>query len=106
MLRHLDSFWLSFADKVTTWTCHFVSLIVAITLLESAFALSVPAADKIQCFGHVSFHYNLQLFNGISSGLQKLFGYFSGTAIVVFFRIPLALFGAVWAAVFPKNVDL
>ena len=30
----------------------------------------------------------------------------NGTAIILFFRIPLALFGAVWAAAFPKNLDL
>ena len=83
-----------------------MSLIVTITLLKSAFALSVPAADKTQCFDHVSFYYNLQLINGISSGLQKLFRYFNGTAIILFFRIPLVLFGAVWAAAFPKNLDL
>ena len=39
------------------------------------------------------------------SDLQQLLKYFDSTAIVAFFRIPLALFGAGWAAVFPNNSD-
>ena len=56
-------------------------------LLESAFALSGPVADKIQYFFHLIFNSALQLIYGISSDLQKLLEYFNdGTAIVVFFK--------------------
>ena len=34
LLRSLDSFWLSFADKVTKWRYSFVSFIVKLVLLE------------------------------------------------------------------------
>ena len=81
-----------------------MSLIVKIILLESAFALSAPAADKTQYF--VNLNSTLQLINGISSDHQKLLKYFNGTAIVAFFRISLALFGAGWATVFANNIDL
>ena len=63
-------------------------------LLELAFALSLPAADKTQCFYHLSFNSVLQLINGILCDLQKLrLKYCDATAIVAFFRIPLALCG-------------
>ena len=42
--------------------------------------------------------------NGISSELQKFREYFNGTAIVAFFRILVAAFGADWAVVFPNNL--
>ena len=63
-------------------------------LLGLSFVLSLPAADKTQYFVHLSFNSILQLINGISSDLQKLLKYFNGTAIIAFFRILLALFGA------------
>ena len=71
-----------------------MSFVVKIILLGPVFVLSVPAADKIQYFVHSSLHFTLQLINAISRDLQKLFKFFNGTAIVVFFLIPLALFGA------------
>ena len=64
-----------------------MSLIVKIILLELAFALSAPAADKTQFFVHLLFNYTLQLFNGILSDLQKFLKYFNGTVIVEFSRI-------------------
>ena len=71
-----------------------MSLIVKMILLGLSFVLSLPAADKTQYFVHLSFNSILQLINGISSDLQKLLKYFNGTAIIAFFRILLALFGA------------
>ena len=68
-----------------------MSLIVKIILLELAFDLSAPAADKTNYFIHLSFNSTLQLINGISSDLQKLLKSFSGTAVVVFFKIPFEL---------------
>ena len=59
-----------------------------ITLLEWAFALSVPASEKTQYFVHLSFNSTLLLINSISSDLQKLLKYFITTAIVSFFRFP------------------
>ena len=100
---------MSLADKVTTGTYNFVSLILKIILLTLAFSLILlllPAADKRQYFVHLSFNSTLQLINGILSDLQKLLKYFNGTAIVAFFRISLALFGAGWATVFANNIDL
>ena len=41
-----------------------MSLIVKIILLELAFALSAPAADKTQFFVHLLFNYTLKYFNG------------------------------------------
>ena len=55
-------------------------------------ALSVPDTDKTQCFVHLNFNSTLQLINGISSDLQELVEYFNGTAILLFFKIPLAAF--------------
>ena len=49
-----------------------------ITLLGSALALSLPFADKAQLFNYLSFNSNLQLINGISKDLQKLFRCFNG----------------------------
>ena len=71
-------------------TFNFVSSIVKMILLSSLLplALSVPATDKTKCFAHLSFNSTLQLINGISSDLQKLFTYFNGTAIVTFLKIP------------------
>ena len=45
---------------------------------------------KHSTFFHLSFNSTLQLINVISSDLQKLLKYFIDTAIVAFFRIPLA----------------
>ena len=61
----MDSFWLFFADKVTTGTYNFASLIVKIIL--SALPLSFPFAEKTQYFVHLSFNSILQLINGISN---------------------------------------
>ena len=72
LLKSFDSFWLFFADKVTTWTYSFLSLIVKILLLDLASSFSLPIADKTQWFVHLSFNSTFQLINGISSDLQKL----------------------------------
>ena len=51
LLRRFDSFWLSLADKVTTGTYIFVSLMVKIILLTLASSLILfllPDADKMQ----------------------------------------------------------
>ena len=84
-----------------------MSLIVKIILSSSLpLALLVPATGKTQCLVHLSFNSMLQLINCILSDLQKLLNYFSGTAIVAFFRIPLAASGAGWTALFPNNLAL
>ena len=83
-----------------------MSLIVKIILLEFAFVLSLPATDKTQYFVHLSFNSILELVNGILSDLSKLLRYFNGTAIVAYFRNPLASFGAGWEAVFPNYLAL
>ena len=88
---------MSLADKVTTGTYNFVSLIVQIILLALsalAISLSLPVADKAHYFAHQSFNSTLQLINGISSDLQKLLKCFNGTTIAAFLKIPLAAFGA------------
>ena len=54
----------------------------------------------------LSFNSTLQRINNISSDLQKLLKYINGTAIVTFFRTPLASPGAGWASVFPSNLAL
>ena len=77
------------AGKVTAETYSFVSLIVKIILLGSAFVLSLPAADKTQYFANLSFSSTLELIYIISSDLHKLLKYFNDKAIVAFFRIPL-----------------
>ena len=58
-------------------------------LLESvsALLLSLPSVDKTESFVHVSSNLTLQLINGISSDIQKLFRYFIDTAIAKFSRI-------------------
>ena len=66
----------------------------------------MPFPEKTQYFVHLCFHSTLQLINYISRDLQKLLKYFSGTAIVAFFRIPLALIRVSLATVFPKNIVL
>ena len=94
-------------DKVKTATYNFVSLIVKIIFSESlSLTLSLPAGSKTEYFDHLSFNSTFQLITGISSDLQKLLTYFSGAAIVVTFRIPLAYFGLGWASVFPNNLAL
>ena len=93
---------MSFAHKVTTGTYNFVSLIVKVTLLELAFVLSTPAADKTQYFVHLSFNSTLQLINGVSRDLQKLLKYFNGTAIIAFPKTPFAPS----ATVFSNNLAL
>ena len=77
---------MSLADKVTTGTYNFVSLIVKIilALIFSSTLLSLPAADKTQYFVYLSFNSTLQLINEISSNLEKLIKYFNGAAIVSF----------------------
>ena len=100
LIRKLDSFLLSSADKVTKGTYNFVSLILKIILLGFPLVLSLTFTPKTQCFVHLSFYSTLQLFNGISSDLQNLLRYFNGTAIVASSRIPFA------DAVFPINLVL
>ena len=100
---------MSLADKFTTGTNYFVSLTVKILLLSLSLLLisfSLPATDKIQYFLHLSFNPTMQFINGISSDLQELMKYFTGRAIVSFFRISLAAFGAGWATVLPNNLAL
>ena len=97
---------MSVADKVTTGTYNFVSLIEKMLLaLALSLTLSLPFTDKTQYFLHLSFNSVLQLFNYILGDLQKLLRYFNGTAIV-FFRMPLAWFGASGALVFPNDLVL
>ena len=69
-----------------------VKMIVSSSLLQVT--LSVLPTDKTECFHHLSFNSTLQLINGIPSYLEKLLKYFIDTAVVAFFRIPLAAFGA------------
>ena len=80
------------AEKVTTGTYHFVSLIVEVILLKLTFLLSLPAAHKTKCFVLLSFNSTFQLINGISNDLQKLLKYFNRTEIAAFLKIPLASF--------------
>ena len=80
---------MSLADKVTTETYNFVSLIVKIILLEPLLlTLSTPAADKTLYLFPLSFSSTLQLINDISNDLQKLLESFNGTAIVAFLKNP------------------
>ena len=85
-----------------------MSLIVKIVLLSSLSLLlisfSLLATDKTQYFDQLLCHF--QFINGISCDLNKLLKYFNGIAIVAFFRVPLAAFGAGWATVFPNNLVL
>ena len=80
-----------------------MSLIVKIILLELASLLSGLPADKIQNFVnlHVSLNSTFQLINDISTDLQKLLKYFSGT-ILAFFEIPFVPS----ATVFTNNLAL
>ena len=84
------------ADKVTTGTNNFVSLIVKIILLWLAFAPSLPAKGKTQYFVHLSFTSILQLIT-----VQVI--YKNYTAIAAFFRITFALFGVGLPTLFPNN---
>ena len=72
LLKNVDSFWLSLADKVITGTYILLSLIVKIMLLGLAFVLLAPAANKTKYFVYLSFISTLQLINDISNDLQKL----------------------------------
>ena len=54
LLRSFDSFWLFFADYVTTGTYNFVPLIVKIILLKSPLTLSTPVVAKTH-FVHFKF---------------------------------------------------
>ena len=76
-------------------------IFLELSLLSLSFSL--PAADKIQYFVHLSFNSTLQLINGISSDLHKLI---NCTEIIAFFRISLALFGFGRASVFSYNLSL
>ena len=102
----ISFFWLSSADKVTTETNIFVLLIVKIVLWGHTSVLSLPAGAKTQHYVHLSFNSTLQLINGISSDRQKLLRFFDDTEVVIFFRIPVILFGAGWATVFGNNLAL
>ena len=108
LLRSFDSVLLFLVDTVTTGTYNFGPLVVKIIklLLALPLTLSTPTADKTQYLGHLSFNSTLRLINAISSVHQKRLKYFNGTAIVAFFRIPLASFAAGWAAALPNNSAL
>ena len=83
--------------KVTTGIYSSVPLIVKIISLAEASSLILfllSAADKTQCFVHLSFDFTLQLINWISSG----------TAVVAFLKIPFVALGASWAPVFSNNL--
>ena len=62
-------FLLFLADKVTTGTYDFASLIVKVIFLESAFSLSAPGTGKTQYFVYLIFNSTSQLINGISKDL-------------------------------------
>ena len=85
MLKIIDSFWLSFANKVKIGTYSFASLIAKMILLELASAFSMSAETKAQCPVYLSFNSTLKLINGISSHLLKLPKHFKGNTIVVSF---------------------
>ena len=102
LLRRFDSFWLSFADKMTIEIYNFVSLIVKVILLKLASLFSLPFADKAQRLVYLSFNSTLHLINVLSSDLHKLLRYFNGTVVAVFFKIPFAHSGSV----FSNNLDL
>ena len=78
---------------------------LALLLLLLSLSFSLAVADKAQYFVHLSFNSTLQLINHSSSDLQKLLKYFNVTAIVTFFRIPLAAVAGL-ATVFPYNFVL
>ena len=85
----------SLADKVTTGTYNFVSLIVkviliALSLSSLSLVLSLPATDKKKNFFYLRFNSALQLINDILRDIQKLHKYFNDTATVPFFRILFA----------------
>ena len=69
----MSSFPLSWVDKVTTGTQHFVSVIVD---LSAPVKLIITQVDD-----HVKNRLTSQLINGISRALQKLLKYFNGTVI-------------------------
>ena len=54
MLKKIDIFWLSFADKVMLATNNFVSLIVKIMLSGFLLKLSLTIIAKTHCFVHLS----------------------------------------------------
>ena len=102
---------MSLADKVTTGTYNFISLIVKIILLllTLSLTLSAPAADKTQYFVQLNFNSTLQLINCISRDIQKLLQYFNGIAIVAFLQIPFAPSAAVVSnelALYSKHLKL
>ena len=96
----------SLADKVTTGTYNFVSLIVkviliALSLSSLSLVLSLPATDRKMLF-YLRFNSALQLINDILRDIQKLHKYFNGTATAPFFRIPFASS----ATMFSNNLTL
>ena len=74
---------MSSVDNVTTGTCSFATVILKVALLALAAVVRT----------HFSIHFNenstLQLISGNSIDLQKLLKYFSSTAIVTYFFVPL-----------------
>ena len=79
-----SNFSLSLVDKVTTGTYNFVSVIA-----------NFPSPVELvitQSLDHVNTRLTSQLINGISSVLQKLLKYFSGTITSTFFVLPLSGF--------------
>ena len=81
-------------------------MIVKIILLELASVSLAQVAAKTQYIVHLNFNFILQLINGISRDLQKLFRYFNGTAIAAYFGILSVLFGVGCATVLSNNLAL
>ena len=81
------------SDAVTIGMYNIAPFIVKIILSWLAFASSLPP-EKKQYFFYLSFSSTLQLINGISCDLQKLFKCFTGTGIVAFSRVLLTALGA------------
>ena len=79
-----SNFSLCLVDKVTTGTYNFVSVIAD---FPSPVGLVIT-----QSLDHGKIRLTSQLINGISSVLQKLLKYFSGTIISTFFVLTLSCY--------------
>ena len=77
--NYWSNFTLSWADKVTTWTQSFVSVIL--NLLFPVELAITQVDDDVQK------RLTLQLINSISKVLQKLLQYFNGTVILTPFAL-------------------
>ena len=94
LLWTFNNVWFYLADRFTTGTCNFVSLIVKVILLPLLslslwLRLSLRAADKTKYLVHLSFNFTLQLINGILCDLQKFLKYLNGTAIITYLKFSL-----------------